>query len=248
MRQHPLHGFWKDVLEFQEFLELTDETKFVPAKETPADSTKTKPDDSLIKEEKDLSLLVPDVAPIAAEEPPKEAGTPKEPQEKTKETQEEPMDLCRDASEVLNSAEDCVNSGKSEESDSKSKLLCVDPSDREFFCLGRGLGTQDYVGQRVLQIATILRNLSFIDENVPSLVKNGAFVRFFLLCASSQWAHLRNLGLDMLGNVACEFLVKDLPNDKFASYLLKVVLNGLQSEDRAFCISSLEVSCFGLTI
>lgn len=121
------------------------------------------------------------------------------------------------------------------------KLKIDHETDRELFCIGRTLGTQEYVGQRVLQVATILRNLSFIEENVPVLVKNKTFVRFFLLCASSRWAHLRNLGMDMLCNVATDFLVKDLPNDRLAMWLLRIVGLCLQSEDRACCISSLEV-------
>lgn len=121
------------------------------------------------------------------------------------------------------------------------KLKPDSETDKELFCLGRTLGTQEYIGQRVLQVATILRNLSFIEENVPVLVKNKTFVRFFLLCASSRWAHLRNLGLDMLCNVATDFLVKDLPSDTLAAWLLRIVSLCLQSEDRACCISSLEV-------
>lgn len=232
VRKHSIHNFWKDVLEAEEFLELTDETKFMPAKEA-ADSTKKK-EDSLIKEEVEQSLLVSELPPpvpeTATEDKPQASDTP---------------DLCCDVNESASDSElfasdDCVVSDIPSGRGVKLKLYS-DPSDRELFCLGRCLGTQDYVGQRVLQIATILRNLSFIDENVPTLVKNTTFVRFLLLCASSQWAHLRNLGLDMLGNIATEFLVKDLPNDKFALYLLKVVIKGLQSEDRSCCISSLEV-------
>ncbi|XP_064215038.1 AT-rich interactive domain-containing protein 2 isoform X4 [Tribolium castaneum] len=122
-----------------------------------------------------------------------------------------------------------------------NKRFKITPSDRELFCLERGLGTQDYIGQRVLQVTTILRNLSFIEENVPILLQNKTFLRFLLLCASSRWGYLKNLGLDMLGNIATDFLVKDYPNDRFSAILLKIIVNGLKSEDRALCISSLEV-------
>lgn len=122
-----------------------------------------------------------------------------------------------------------------------NKRFKITPSDRELFCLERGLGTQDYIGQRVLQVTTILRNLSFIEENVSILLQNKTFLRFLLLCASSKWGYLKNLGLDMLGNVATEFLVKDYPNDRLATILLKIIVQGLKSEDRAWCISSLEV-------
>ncbi|XP_065085787.1 AT-rich interactive domain-containing protein 2-like, partial [Ochlerotatus camptorhynchus] len=40
---------------------------------------------------------------------------------------------------------------------------------RSFLSLGPGLGTNDYIGQRVLQIASIFRNLSFNEENTPAL-------------------------------------------------------------------------------
>ncbi|XP_044254837.1 AT-rich interactive domain-containing protein 2 isoform X3 [Tribolium madens] len=122
-----------------------------------------------------------------------------------------------------------------------NKRFKITPSDRELFCLERGLGTQDYIGQRVLQVTTILRNLSFIEENVLILLQNKTFLRFLLLCASSRWGYLKNLGLDMLGNIATEFLVKDYPNDRLAAILLKIIVKGLKSEDRALCISSLEV-------
>jgi hypothetical protein len=49
--------------------------------------------------------------------------------------------------------------------------------DRDIFCLGRSLGVEDLLGQRVLQVATILRNLSFEEENIPVLCKNQSFLR-----------------------------------------------------------------------
>lgn len=116
-----------------------------------------------------------------------------------------------------------------------------DSADRELFCLRRTLGTQDYVGQRVLQIATILRNLCFIEDNVSVLTKNSTFVRFLLLCACSQWSTLKNLGLDMLGNIASEFELKDSQSDLIAASLLKIISKNLQSDDRASCLSSVEV-------
>nr|CAH7715865.1 unnamed protein product [Callosobruchus chinensis] len=114
-------------------------------------------------------------------------------------------------------------------------------SDREFFCLKRSLGTQDYIGQRVLQIATILRNLSFVEENLVLFSKNTTFLRFCLLCCTAQWSMLKNLGMDMLGNVAPEFIIKDLTTDILAADLLKIVTRGLQKQDRACCLTSLEV-------
>lgn len=128
-----------------------------------------------------------------------------------------------------------------EEQGFKKVSLKIDTSvDNELFSL-RSLGTQDYVGQRVLQIATILRNLSYIEENVPLLTKNTTFIRFLLLCVTSQWGHLRNLGMDMLGNIASDFIIKDLQTDILASNLVKIVTKGLESQDRASCLCSLEI-------
>lgn len=154
---------------------------------------------------------------------------------------EEPIKVNENVVETVDISDDSDDLFASDSDSPPRFKFKRDVTDRELFCLGRSLGTQDYIGQRVLQVATILRNLSFIEENVPVLVKNETFVRFFLLCASSQWSQLRNLGLDMLGNVATDFLVRDLPADRLAVYLLKIVTYGLQSEDRACCISSLEV-------
>jgi hypothetical protein len=55
--------------------------------------------------------------------------------------------------------------------------LDIDSDDQDLFCLGRGLGTRDVLGQRVLQIATIMRNLSFEEDNIAVLGKNTTFVR-----------------------------------------------------------------------
>lgn len=215
------------MVEHSEFLELTDETKFYKKKEE-ENSTKKNNEDSLIKDEVDVSALTESVKPTTESE-----------QQETQTEQVIDLDNSSDSELFASDEVECVSDNPKGKG-FKLKLYS-DPADKELFCLGRTLGTQDYIGQRVLQIATILRNLSFIEENVPTLVQNDTFVRFFLLCATSSWSNLRNLGLDMLGNVATDFLVKDLPNDKLASYLLKVITYGLQSDDRASCISSLEV-------
>lgn len=55
--------------------------------------------------------------------------------------------------------------------------LEVTQEDHELFSLGRGLGTKDILGQRVLQIATIMRNLSFEEDNIPVLGRNPTFIR-----------------------------------------------------------------------
>ena len=44
--------------------------------------------------------------------------------------------------------------------------------DSGIFASGRKGGTHELPGQRVLQIATIIRNLSFEEDNIPVLAKN----------------------------------------------------------------------------
>lgn len=68
----------------------------------------------------------------------------------------------------------------------------------------RKLGINDIEGQRVLQIAVILRNLSFEESNVKLLAANRTCLRFLLLSAHSHFISLRQLGLDTLGNIAAE--------------------------------------------
>lgn len=68
----------------------------------------------------------------------------------------------------------------------------------------RKLGINDIEGQRVLQIAVILRNLSFEEGNVKLLAANRTCLRFLLLSAHSHFISLRQLGLDTLGNIAAE--------------------------------------------
>ena len=120
-----------------------------------------------------------------------------------------------------------------EKTESRSKLkvpLKIEQSDFEVFCLGRSFGTQDYIGQRILQVATILRNLSFGEENVSTLARNVPFLRFLLLCAGSQWNCLHQMGLDMLGNVASEVFLEDPTSDRLATNLLSTITRGLHSQ------------------
>lgn len=115
--------------------------------------------------------------------------------------------------------------------------LTFQPEDKELFCLGRTLGTQDYVGQRVLQIATILRNLTFIKENLNVMNRDLTFLRFVLLCCGSHWNTLHQMGWDMLGNLALDITVLC----PLMPEVLGVTLQGLESSDRAQIMSSLEV-------
>nr|QYV43162.1 Brahma associated protein 170 kD [Colaphellus bowringi] len=218
IRKKPIHTFWKDVLESQEYLDLTDETAFV-AKTDGVPSNKIESTNNSVE----CAL--------------------------NQQQEQVPMDIVveQDRLNVTVTEEDtlCGGSGSTESSDCE---LVVDNSDccdsdqsGGLFCLKRSLGTQDYVGQRVLQIATILRNLTFVEDNVPVLVKNTTFLRFVLLCSTSHWNTLKNLGMDMMCNMAPEYIVKDFHDDRLTSNLMKIISDGLRSDDRAACLSALDV-------
>lgn len=112
-----------------------------------------------------------------------------------------------------------------------------DSLDPGLFCLGRTFGTQDFIGQRIIQIANILRNLSFFEENSSLMARDVTFIRFALLCVSSSWNDLPRAGWEMLGNVA-EHLSGDSP---LVDDILMVTTKGLLSDDRAEILGSLNI-------
>ena len=59
--------------------------------------------------------------------------------------------------------------------------------DDGLFARGPSIGARELAGQRVLQVASILRNLSFEEDNAVVLSKNMTCLRFCLLCTGSQW-------------------------------------------------------------
>ncbi|XP_062544448.1 AT-rich interactive domain-containing protein 2 isoform X3 [Armigeres subalbatus] len=112
---------------------------------------------------------------------------------------------------------------------------------RSFLSLGPGLGTNDYIGQRVYQIASIFRNLSFNDENISALACNRQFLRFLIMSANSRWGNLCHMGLDMLGNVATEIEVNDPQMDEVTRCLVSTISEGLEGVDRGVIIGCLEI-------
>jgi AT-rich interactive domain-containing protein 2 len=113
--------------------------------------------------------------------------------------------------------------------------------DAELLGLGRGLGTHDYIGQRVLQVASILRNLSFTDDNLLVLSKNRTFIRFLVMCANVHWNNLAMMALDMVGNIANELHLYDPTTDELTRHLMTTIAEGLESYDRGVIISCLEI-------
>ncbi|XP_076646460.1 brahma associated protein 170kD isoform X1 [Halictus rubicundus] len=124
--------------------------------------------------------------------------------------------------------------------DQNQNSIKFEEEDRDLFCVGRTLGTQDPYGQRVLQIASILRNLSFTPENAAVLGRNRCFLRFVLLCVRARWSNLHQLGFDILGNIANEIILKEA-GERITDVVLSCVARGIESQDRFIVISCLEV-------
>ena len=113
--------------------------------------------------------------------------------------------------------------------------------DDELFCSGRQNGTKELTGQRVLQVATIIRNLSFEDDNSPVLAKNLTCLRFVLLCVNSSWANLNQMGFDILSNIATNVQLEEPSEDAVTDLLLSTLSRCIGAPDRFQVISSLDV-------
>lgn len=110
-----------------------------------------------------------------------------------------------------------------------------------FLGLGRGLGTQDYIGQRVHQIAAIIRNLSFFDENITILARNATLIRFLVLTSNIRWNNLHMSALDVLGNIAAEIELADPFVDVTSRHLFGTICDGIEEGDRGVILSCMEI-------
>ncbi|TNN55996.1 AT-rich interactive domain-containing protein 2 [Liparis tanakae] len=104
----------------------------------------------------------------------------------------------------------------------------------------RNQGISDMESQRVLQIAVILRNLSFEEANVKLLAANRTCLRFLLLCAHCNLISLRQLGLDTLGNVAAE-LQLDPVDFRTTHLIFHTITKCLMSRDRFLKMRAMEI-------
>ncbi|KAF3704919.1 AT-rich interactive domain-containing protein 2 [Channa argus] len=104
----------------------------------------------------------------------------------------------------------------------------------------RNPGISDMEAQRVLQIAIILRNLSFEEANVKLLAANRTCLRFLLLCAHCNLISLRQLGLDTLGNVAAE-LQLDPVDFRTTHLIFHTITKCLMSRDRFLKMRAMEI-------
>lgn len=82
----------------------------------------------------------------------------------------------------------------------------------------------------------ILRNATFIEENVPTLAQDTTFLRFVLLCCGSRWNCLHQLGFDMLSNIANEITLED----SLVDHVFRIVCRGLESQDRTVILACVE--------
>ncbi|CAG5074974.1 Similar to Arid2: AT-rich interactive domain-containing protein 2 (Mus musculus) [Cotesia congregata] len=135
--------------------------------------------------------------------------------------------------------------GESKEKICEDKEQDKQEEDRDLFCMGRTLGTQDPYGQRVLQIASILRNLSFTPENAAVLGKNRCFLRFVLLCVRARWSNLHQLGFDILGNIANEIELKEV-GERLAEGIINCIVHGIDSTDRFLALSDIALLVYTL--
>ncbi|XP_051546959.1 AT-rich interactive domain-containing protein 2-like [Myxocyprinus asiaticus] len=104
----------------------------------------------------------------------------------------------------------------------------------------RNVGIGDVEGQRVLQVAMILRNLSFEETNIKLLAANRTCLRFLLLCAHCTFIQLRQLGLDTLGNVAGE-LQLDPVDFRTTHLMFHTITKCLMSQDRFLKMRAMEI-------
>ncbi|KAK3921732.1 AT-rich interactive domain-containing protein 2 [Frankliniella fusca] len=221
VRHSSMTHFWADVLEDAEMLHLTDEAQW-PLKSRPSivpSFTRTDSSNSIEKSRNSSSREISE-SEYDLDECGVRLGYP---------------------SNVFLGRRKSGESSKTDHEKTKKPRIEIEPSDLELFCLGRTLGTQDYLGQRVVQVSTILRNLSFGEENQSVLATNPTFLRFLLLCLHSRWDTLRQLGLDALGNIASELQLERLSSDALLQLILTAVTQRLFGQDRAGIIAALEI-------
>lgn len=110
----------------------------------------------------------------------------------------------------------------------------------EVLHLGRELGVKDAEGQRITQLATLIRNLSFEEFNQQPLASSGLIFRFMMLCIHSNYGCLRQLALDTFGNLASQ-LVLDPVKGLTTRLTLNLIQNSLVEEDKFVIVRGLEI-------
>ncbi|KAK1118897.1 hypothetical protein K0M31_014667 [Melipona bicolor] len=214
VRNYSINSFWSDVLDSQDVIDLTNERTFM---KKPTVSPQTFSRRKILEKEKQNKSAISTENDEASTSMEIDGVIPDCPRL-------DPIGLHQDESLK----------------DQNQNSIKFEEEDKDLFCVGRTLGTQDPYGQRVLQIASILRNLSFTPENAAVLGRNLCFLRFVLLCVRARWSNLHQLGFDILGNIANEIILKEA-GERITDVVLSCVAKGIESQDRFIVISCLEV-------
>ncbi|KAK9309939.1 hypothetical protein QLX08_000570 [Tetragonisca angustula] len=214
VRNYSINSFWSDVLDSQDVIDLTNERTFM---KKPTVSPQTFSRRKILEKEKQNKSAISTENDEASTSMEVDGVIPDCPRL-------DPIGLHQDESLK----------------DQNQNSIKFEEEDKDLFCVGRTLGTQDPYGQRVLQIASILRNLSFTPENAAVLGRNLCFLRFVLLCVRARWSNLHQLGFDILGNIANEIILKEA-GERITDVVLSCVAKGIESQDRFIVISCLEV-------
>lgn len=106
-------------------------------------------------------------------------------------------------------------------------------------CVTRPTGSRDKELQRVVQIAGIIRNLSFEPVNAAVLMNESVVIRFLLLCVNAKQPQVRQLAFDTLTHVGS--LIRLDPHSSKTRLILRTVSFCIASSDRAEVIGGLEL-------
>ncbi|KAK7107364.1 AT-rich interactive domain-containing protein 2-like [Littorina saxatilis] len=110
----------------------------------------------------------------------------------------------------------------------------------EVLHLGRELGVKDPEGQRVTQLAMLIRNLSFEDVNQQLLASSPLVFRFLMLCVHNSYGSLRQLALDTLGNLAAQMVLQPVETTTTKT-LVNLIKKSVVEEDKFVVVRGLEM-------
>nr|NP_610216.1 brahma associated protein 170kD [Drosophila melanogaster]AAF57363.1 brahma associated protein 170kD [Drosophila melanogaster]AGW52162.1 FI23954p1 [Drosophila melanogaster] len=127
-----------------------------------------------------------------------------------------------------------------ENSAARSELLAA-CDELHFLNLRRSNGTDERMGQRVLQIVQLVRTLSFHQENHALLASNRTLWRYLVMGANVRWSNIHIQALETAGNLAQQFELLDPTTDELSRNLLATLCEGIDSNDRAVIMSCLEI-------
>ncbi|XP_014295018.1 AT-rich interactive domain-containing protein 2 isoform X4 [Microplitis demolitor] len=248
VRNYSINSFWSDVLDSPQVLDLTDERTFMKKPTTTCLNTFSRRK-ILDKNKKDKDKVQDrDKDPGKSKDKNRDKDKDK-PQDKECINGDDSMEVdppstleCPRLTSTTLSSLSTISSYLDDNcyDQNQNSIIKFEDEDRDLFCMGRTLGTQDPYGQRVLQIASILRNLSFTPENAAILGKNRCFLRFVLLCVRARWSNLHQLGFDILGNISGEIELKEI-GERLTEGIITCIVRGIDSTDRFVVISCLEV-------